>query len=124
MAGLGGVLGGAGTALEAHKRRLGRSLDRLRAVLGALEAMLQPSGGQKAPKMGAQEGLKSSRFWHRFRDRFLVRFGHPKIMKNHIGASARINISQNRRYHFFVNFGVDFGVKNGCQMGFKSHHRR
>ena len=51
MAGLGGVLGGAGTALEAYKRRLGGSLGRLGAVLGALEAMLQPSGRQKAPKM-------------------------------------------------------------------------
>ena len=51
MAGLGGVLGGAGTALEAYKRRLGGSLGRLGAVLGSLEAMLQPSGGQKDPKM-------------------------------------------------------------------------
>ena len=51
MAGLGGVLGGAGTALEAYKRRLGGSLGRLGAVLGALEAMLEPSGSQKAPKM-------------------------------------------------------------------------
>ena len=51
MAGLGGVLGGAGTALEAYKRRLGGSLGRLGAVLGALEAMLEPSGGQKALKM-------------------------------------------------------------------------
>ena len=51
MAGLGGVLGGAGTALEAYKRRLGGSLGRLGAVLGDLEAMLQPSGRQKAPKM-------------------------------------------------------------------------
>ena len=51
MAGLGGVLGGAGTALEAYERRLGSSLGRLGAVLGALEAMLQSSGRQKAPKM-------------------------------------------------------------------------
>ena len=51
MAGLGGVLGGAGTALEAYKRRLGGSLGRLGAVLGPVEAMLEPSGGQKAPKM-------------------------------------------------------------------------
>ena len=51
MAGLGGVLGGAGTALEAYKRRLGGSLGRLGAVLGALEAMLQPSGRQQSPKM-------------------------------------------------------------------------
>ena len=41
MAGLGGVWGGAGTALEAHKRRLGGSLARLGAVLGALEAVLE-----------------------------------------------------------------------------------
>ena len=54
MAGLGGVLGGAGTALEAYKRRLGGSLGRLAAVLGALEVMLQPSGRQKAPKMEPQ----------------------------------------------------------------------
>ena len=51
MAGLGGVLGGAGTALEAYKRRLGGSLGRLGAIFGALEAMLQSSGRQKAPKM-------------------------------------------------------------------------
>ena len=51
MAGLGGVLGGAGAVLEAYKRRLGGSLGRLGAILGALEAMLQPSRGQKAPKM-------------------------------------------------------------------------
>ena len=50
MAGLGGVLGGAGTALEAYKRRLGGSLGRLGAILGALEAMLQSSGRQKVPK--------------------------------------------------------------------------
>ena len=56
MAGLGGVLGGAGTALEAYKRRLGGSLGRLGAVLGALEAMLQPSGGQKAPQMEHKKG--------------------------------------------------------------------
>ena len=54
MAGLGGVLGGAGTALEAYKRRLGGSLGRLGAVLGPLEAMLEPSGGQKAPNMEPQ----------------------------------------------------------------------
>ena len=49
--GLGGVLGGAGAVLEAYKRRLERSLGRLGAVLGSLECMLEPSGGQKAPKM-------------------------------------------------------------------------
>ena len=64
--GPGGVLGGAGAVLEAYKARLGRSLGRLGAILGALEAMLQPPGGQKAPKIGAQEGPKSSSFWHRF----------------------------------------------------------
>ena len=51
MAGLGGVLGGAGTAMDAYRRRLGGSLGRLGAVLGALEAMLEPVGRQKAPKM-------------------------------------------------------------------------
>ena len=54
LGGLRGVLGGAGTALEAYKRRLGGSLGRLAAVLGALEAMLEPSGGKKAPKMEPQ----------------------------------------------------------------------
>ena len=82
----GGVLGGAGAVLEAYKARLGRSLGRLGAILGALEAMLQPPGGQKAPKIGPQEGPKSISFWHGFRDRFWVRFGHPQIMKNHAGA--------------------------------------
>ena len=38
-----GVLGGPGAILEAYKRRLGGSLRRLGAVLGALEAMLEPS---------------------------------------------------------------------------------
>ena len=37
-------MGGAGAVPEAYKRRL-------RVVLGALEAMLEPSGGQKASKM-------------------------------------------------------------------------
>ena len=51
MAGLGGVLGGAGKALEAYKRRLGGSLGRLGAVLGALEAMLEAKRLPKwAPK--------------------------------------------------------------------------
>ena len=36
---------------EAYKRCLEGSLGRLGAVLAALEAMLEPSGGQKAPKM-------------------------------------------------------------------------
>ena len=40
--GPGGVLGGPG---------VGGSLGRLGAVLGALEAMLETSGGQKAPKI-------------------------------------------------------------------------
>ena len=84
--GPGSVLRGAEAVLEAYKTRLGRSLGRLGAILGALEGMLQPPGGQKAPKIGAQEGPKSSSFWHRFRDRFWVRSGHPKIMKNHTGA--------------------------------------
>ena len=44
------VLGDVEAVLEAYKRRLGGSLGRLGAVLGALEAMLEPSGGQKAPK--------------------------------------------------------------------------
>ena len=55
---LGGVLGTLGAVLEAswevleaYKRRLGGSLGRLGAVLRALEAMLEPSGCQKAPKM-------------------------------------------------------------------------
>ena len=47
----GGVLGAPGAVLKAYKRRLGRSLGRHRAVLGSLEAMLEQSGGQKAPKM-------------------------------------------------------------------------
>ena len=51
LGGLRGVWGGAGMALEAYKRRLGSSQGRLRAVLGPLEAMLEPSGGQKAPKI-------------------------------------------------------------------------
>ena len=51
MAGLGGVLGGAGTAVEAYKRRLGGAQGPLGAVLRPLEAMLEPPGGQKAPKM-------------------------------------------------------------------------
>ena len=50
--GPGGVLAVLGwVVLEAYERRLGGSLGRLEAVLGALEAMLEPSGSQKAPKM-------------------------------------------------------------------------
>ena len=53
--GLGGVLGGAGAVQEASKRRLEGSLGRLGAVLGALETMLEPSGGQKAPQIDPQK---------------------------------------------------------------------
>ena len=49
--GPGGVLGSPGAVLEAYMRRPGGSLGRLRAVLRALEAMLEPSGCQMAPKM-------------------------------------------------------------------------
>ena len=49
--GLGGVLRGAWAVLEAYKRHLGGSQGRRGAVLGALEAMLEPSGSQKAPQM-------------------------------------------------------------------------
>ena len=54
MGALGAVLEASwepGAVLEAYKRRLGGSLGRLGAVLRALEAMLEPSGCQKAPKM-------------------------------------------------------------------------
>ena len=44
-------MGGPGAVLEASKRHLGGSLGRLGAVLGALEAMLESSGGQKVFKM-------------------------------------------------------------------------
>ena len=44
-------MGGPGAVLKAYKRHLGSSLGRLGAVLGALEAMLEPSRGQKAPKI-------------------------------------------------------------------------
>ena len=47
-------MGSVGAVLEAYKRRLERSLGRLGAVLGALEAMLEPSGSQKGPKMEPQ----------------------------------------------------------------------
>jgi len=49
--GPGSVLGGLGAILAAYKMRLGGSLGRLGAVLRALEAMLEPSGTQKAPKI-------------------------------------------------------------------------
>ena len=44
-------MGAPGAPLEASKKRLGGSLGRLGAVLGALEPMLEPSGSQTAPKM-------------------------------------------------------------------------
>ena len=49
-----GVLEGTWAVLEAYKRRLGGSLGRLGAVLGTLEAMLQPPGRQKTPKIRPQ----------------------------------------------------------------------
>ena len=52
--GPGGVLEGPGALLEVFKRCLGSSPGRPGAVLGALEAMLEPSGSQKAPKMEPQ----------------------------------------------------------------------
>ena len=59
---LGDILGALGAVLEMSREGLGQSWRRIRglleappgglgAVLGALEAMLEPSGGQKAPKM-------------------------------------------------------------------------
>ena len=59
-------MGGAGAVLEAYKRRLERSLGRLGAALGALEAMLEPSGGQKAPKMNSsiRTGLKQFNIYY------------------------------------------------------------
>ena len=50
---LGGVLGALGVVLEVSWERAvpEASKRRLRAVLGALEAMLEPSGGQKDSKM-------------------------------------------------------------------------
>ena len=49
--GPGGVLGNPRAVLEAYKKRLGGSLGCLGAVLRALEAMLEPSGGQNSPKV-------------------------------------------------------------------------
>ena len=49
--GPGDVLGGPGAVLESYKRHRGGYLGRLGAVLGALEAMSEPSRGQKAPKI-------------------------------------------------------------------------
>ena len=43
LGGAASVLGDPGAVLEANNRRLGWSLGRLGAVLGALEAMLAPS---------------------------------------------------------------------------------
>ena len=47
--GPGGVLGGPGVVLEVSKRRLGGSLSRFGANLGALEAMLEPPGELPRP---------------------------------------------------------------------------
>ena len=47
MGGLEGVWGSAGASLGPYERRLGD-------VLGPLEAMLEPSGSQKSPKMESQ----------------------------------------------------------------------
>ena len=71
-------MGGAGAVLEAYKARLGRSLGRLGAILGALEAMLQPPGGQKAPKIGAQEGQNRAVFGIDFEIDFGCVLGTPK----------------------------------------------
>ena len=84
----GGVLGGAGAVPEAYKAHLGRSLGRFGAILGALEAMLQPPGSQKALKIEPQEGQTLIGFWHRVRDRFWVHFGHPQIMKSYPGKAT------------------------------------
>ena len=40
-------------------------------------------------------------------------FGHGRIIKNHTGAEAGTQFSQNRRFHFGVHFWAHFGVPNG-----------
>ena len=53
---LGGVLGARGAALEAYRSRLGRFPGRHRAVLGALGAMLEPSGELPRPLWTRPDG--------------------------------------------------------------------
>ena len=39
-----------------------------------------------------------------------MQFGHGRIIKNHTGAEAGTQFSQNRRFHFGVNFRTPFWV--------------
>ena len=42
-----------------------------------------------------------------------MQFGHGRIIKNHTGAEAGTQFSQNRRFHFGVHFRAHFGSQNG-----------
>ena len=90
-------MGDAGAVLEAYKRRLGGSLGRLGAVLRALEAMLERSGCQKAPKM------------------------EPKRVPNRAPEATRAEYCETL---IFKVQGSLCGVKVGSQMGSESHLRR
>ena len=85
---------------------LGRSLGRLGAVLGALEATLEPSGSQKAPKME------------------LKRVPNPALeaIPSENGKPLIFNDST-EDFNDFPISDHHFGVKNGFKMGSESHHR-
>ena len=99
-------MGGAGAVLEAYKRRLERSLGRLGAVLGALEAMLEPSGGQKAPKMEPKSSPNRA----------------PKATLAEDAETLIFNESC-KDFNDFQVSGHYFCVKYMFKMGSESHHR-
>ena len=93
--------------LEAYTRRPEGSLGRLGSILGALEAMLEPFGGEKAPQM------------------------KPKTVPNRVPEATRSENAQTLIFDDGTQGFDDFagprpllGAQNGLNMGCESHHRR
>ena len=99
-------MGGAGAVLEVYKRRLERSLGRLGAVLGDLEAMLEPSGGQKAPKMEPKSSPNRA----------------PKTTLAEDAETLIFNDSC-KDFNDFSGLRPSFCAKNMFNMGSESYHR-
>ena len=99
-------MGGAGAVLEAYKRRLERSLGRLGAVLGSLECMLEPSGGQKAPKMEPKSSPNRA----------------PKATLAEDAETLIFNDSC-KDFNDFSGLRPSYSAENKFRMGSESHHR-
>ena len=88
-------------------RRLGGSLGRLGAVLGALEAMLEPSGCQKAPKIEPK----------------CVPSRAPEVTRAENDETLNFNDSTTD-FNDFSSLRAFFCAKHVSNMGSESHHQR